>query len=48
MFWEFGLVGSWIVEQMNEAREQQKQIQTMEWEGRPYYPQDEEDDDKDL
>lgn len=44
----FGLAECWVVEQMNEAREQQKQIQTMEWEGRPYYPQDEEDDDKDL
>lgn len=44
----FGLVECWFLEQMNEEREQQKQIQTMEWEGRPYYPQDEEDDDKDL
>lgn len=47
MWWEFGLVGCWIVEQMNERREQQKQIETMDWEGRPY-PQDDEDDEDDL
>lgn len=44
----FGLMECWLVEKMIEQREQQKQIETMDWEGRPYYPQDEDEDDNDL
>lgn len=45
---EYTLAGCWVWQIMKEHHEQQKQIETMDWEGRPYYPQDQEDDDKDL